>query len=412
MKCFVLLLVIIAIISSNCTNMEKVKENGNSFYSINFSAMIKDKRSMSLSSISESIDYIELETNKLSVLSNIHDVKFTKEYIFIKHGDKLLAQFDRKGNFLRNIGVRGKGPGEYLGIREFSLDEKNYFIYIQANWTKQILKYSFGGKYLKTFFLNKDDIEIVWSRDSMFMCFSEPSIGNEKYVFKEINNLGDTIQGVKNYCLWNEKKISNSMYRFHGRNIFYRINNKLHFKGEFNDTVYTLDNNNKITPKFYVDLKSHHLPSELRLERGYEPRGIPSEYYWDCLRETDRYIFIHYATFTPNETETKLLDDGYIMYDKKNKDGSALLVNNGEYGFINDLDGGMNFIPKYSNDSLAFQIIETTELKNYMSTNKFHEQDHKKSQLYENLKVRISKLNENDNPVIMVVKLKKNSHLD
>ena len=44
----------------------------------------------------------------------------------------------------------------------------------------------------------------------------------------------------------------------------------------------------------------------------------------------------------------------------RSKDGKMILFNNiGDWGFINDIDGGPELIPEYVNDSLAFRFISS-----------------------------------------------------
>ncbi len=391
--------------SKNDKNIDnKDFQSDNPFYTINFPDMLKRQRDVPISDIADSIKYIVLETSPTSLLGSINDAKFTKDYFFIYHNGTTsqLSQFDKNGHFIRNIGSIGRGPEEYLGIRAFSIDEENKLIFIHLNFIKKILIYSFDGEYVKSINIDRDDTEIVWNRDSLFMCFREPTIGNEEYVFTEINGNGDILQAVNNYCFWKNKLTPIVSVRFRNRSIFYRFDNRLHFKGWYNDTIYSYVNN-KIIPKFLVDMGKYKLPDELRFERQIEV--FPSEYYWYCVNETSGYVFIHYAPF-PSPDEKMLLNEGYICYNKKTKTGNTLKNKNGKIGFVNDLDGGPDFIPGYTNDSLAFQYIEAADIKKYLAMDKSLGPTPKYPEQKEILIKQLNGLYEADNPVIMVVKLK------
>ena len=384
-------------------NKQGEAENS-TFYSIDCSKMIKTSGFVDISEFAENLVYVPLETSSASTLGRIFDAKFTKDYIFIHH-DGPLAQFDRSGKFIRNIGTIGRGPAEYLLIRSFSIDEAKELIYIQSNWTREILVFSFKGEFVKSIELNLDDRAIVWSRDSLFMCFKEPQAGNEEYVFREINTNGDILQTVKNYSKWQDKPAFGSSNVFWGRNIFYRFNNKLHFKGEYNDTVYTYDSNNRIVPKFFLDLKEYTLPVEMRIEKGYLNK-VPAKYYWACVRETLSYIFIRFATYTGNKEESWYADEGYAFVDKSTRNWRAIKNKDENSGFINDLDGGPDFVPEYTNDTLAFHFIRSIDLKKHLSSDKFKKSNPKYLDKKETLINQFQVLKENDNDVLMIVKLK------
>jgi hypothetical protein len=420
MKFYFLLLIVTVI--CGCTSRQK-NENvtddraEDSFFTIDFPLLLSNSREVPLSGIAESIEYIPLETNGISVLGRINDVKFSKDYIFIhSFGNILLSQFDRNGKFIRYIGKEGRGPGEYALIRMFSLDEENRLIYIHPNWSRGLLVYSFDGEYLKTIPFIRDERRITWSRDSLFICFSEPSVGNEENVFTEINSKGEVLQTVKNYCLWSPPPPFGRSNVYPGQNPFYRLGNRLHFKGEYNDTVYTYDKNNRIVPNYFIDLKEYKLPPEMRIERGLVKR-IPVKYFWVNATESSRFVFVLYCAYDTNDAEGHGdINGGYLIYDKQtgtgnvlnNPDGKLVQFNIvGDVGFENDIDGGPEFIPAFSNDSLAFRLISAIEMKKYIGSDKFNEsnplyQDKKKS-LTEQMKT----IKETDNDILIVVRLKK-----
>lgn len=394
----------------------KNTQSDNSFYTIDFPAILGRKREVLISEIADNIEYIFLESTNESVLGSIRDAKFSKDYIFIEaYGTPRLIQFDRNGSFIRYIGRIGNGPAEYNGMREFSIDEERRLIYIQSNWVRNILVYSFEGKYVKTIKINRDDTAIVWSRDSLFMCFSKPYIGNEKYVFTEINSNGKIFQTVKNYSLWKDPPPFGRSMSYPGQNFFYRLNNRLQFKGIYNDTIYTYDSNNKIIPKLFIDLKEYKLPDEMIFERGLV-RRIPTKYFWIGVNESSRYVFIFYCAYDSDDSQGHGAPvAGYMIYDKttsagnalRNKEGKMIRFNEiGEWGFKNDVDGGPEMIPEYTNDSLALHFISSLELKKYLASDKFLKSTPKYMDKKEMLINQMKDLRESDNDVLMVVKLK------
>lgn len=389
-----------------------------SFYTIDFPAILENKREVPVSEIAENITYVPLESTGESALGRIQDVKLTRDYIFIHaFGTPLLAQFDKEGNFLRYIGKIGKGPEEYDLIRQFSVDEKTGFIYIQPNWIRNIQVYSFTGKFVKTIKLNRDERAIVWCRDSSFMCYSEPLIGNEEYVFKEINSAGEIIQTVKNYYPWKDPPPFGRSMSYRGQHFFYNLGNRLHFKGVYNNTVYTYNQNSKIIPKFSVDLGKYKLPEEMIFERGLV-RRIPPKYLWASVNESEGYVFIYYSAYDTDDPQGPghgLPEAGYMIYDKKkakgtsilSADGKMILFNDiGDWGFINDFDGGPELIPEFVKDSLAFRFISSIAMKEYLTSDEFLNSTPKDRTKKTMLINQMAGLKETDNDILMIAKLK------
>lgn len=415
--CILLLILVLFIIVSACSNeaqnKNKAKETfeteaSDTFFTINFAKIIQQKREIPISEIAESVEYIPLENTKESILGNIMDVQLTKDYIFVKHnGSRLLTQFDRNGKFIRHIGREGRGPKEYGLMRMFSLDEQNQFIYIHTNWTHKVMVYNFDGEFIKKIqFGFSGRGFLTWSRDSLMVSFSEPQLGNEKYIFIETNARGDTLQTTGNHIFWDESEQNHFMVSYWGRNEFYRADDKLHMKGWYNDTVYTYNDENKFTPQFYIDLGKHKIPDDRVYERK-STQPLPAECYWVGVNESSGYVFIRYGDqFDPNKKNMQEHPQGCVLYNKKNKEGSALEARNGNVGFINDLNGGPHLTPRFSNDSLLFTDVAALNLKQYLESDEFKNQEVKYPEQKEELAQLNKTLKEDGNSFLMIAKLK------
>lgn len=403
------ILILLALLTLGCHSKNDQKDrpaniqSENIFFTINIPDLWKKQSEVYLSEIADSIEYITLETSQKSLVGFISDVKFTKDFIFIEQSKGPLAQFDISGTFIRNIGHLGRGPEEYIMIREFSIDELHRRIYIQSNSNRIIQVYSFDGEYLKTIRFQEDFGYIVWSRDSLLMCFSEPDRGVEKTVFDERNSKGDIIQSVKNNFFWQNDSKYSFTTGFNLRNVYYRLNNGLHFKGWYNDTVYTFNKDNKIIPKYLLDLGNTKLPDALRPEVTQKP-VTSNEFYWASVKESQRFAFILYSTYST--TNGRMDNYGLICYDKLKMDGTTLISKKGKMEFVNDLDGGPDFNPEFINDSVAFCFISAFRMKKYLETDDSQNTSSKKQEQKRMLKIKFKGLNESDNSIIMTIKLK------
>ena len=99
--------------------------------------------------------------------------------------------------------------------------------------------------------------------------------------------------------------------------------------------------------------------------------------------------------------------EGCVLYNKNTGEGIALKNKNGSCGFINDLNGGPNFRPRFSNDTLIFVDVSALDMKTYLDSDAFKNREVK----FPEQKAKLAELNrtlkEDDNHFLMVAKLKK-----
>lgn len=107
-----------------------------------------------------------------AVFRNIDKLKIWNGnfYIMDKTGKKCVLVFDGKGNFLRLIGISGKGHGEYASIEDFTIDEETGNVII-LSYPSTILVYDTNGKYLFT--KKIEEHSLLWNIESYsngFVC--------------------------------------------------------------------------------------------------------------------------------------------------------------------------------------------------------------------------------------------------
>lgn len=106
---------------------------------------------LQIDSIFEAMQIIPLETNKQCILSSIGKVLSRDSCIYIQNQNTNLFVFSTTGKFIREISHRGKGPGEFLSVRDFDIDKAGN-IYI-LDFLK-IQKYSSQGKLIDKYTFN------------------------------------------------------------------------------------------------------------------------------------------------------------------------------------------------------------------------------------------------------------------
>jgi hypothetical protein len=402
---FSLLLVFLVITTFSCQENTK-KENSGSFYTIPFTDIIKHQREVKLSELANDVQFIPFDNNPEALLGRFRDIRMTKDYIFIAPRKGAAMEFTREGRFVRRIGTIGRGPGQYDLCIHLSVDEKNKRLYIQGNGTRNMLVYDFDGDLIKAVHHPKMNYVLdVWSRDSLFVSFWPPMEGNERYVFIEHDETGDTLQGIANHILW---KRADNYYGFGGyssQNSFYRFQNKLHMKGWYNDTVYTYDQSNRIVPEFNIAMGKHKLPDDLIIARK-ATRPLPPEVCAVGVHETSRYVFIPYEYYYDTFRDKPLKEEqGYVLYDKQTKEGSAVEETK-QGGFVNDVTGGPDFRPTYTNDSTAVMLVSALDMKQYLESDAFKNQEVKFPERKKKLEELGKTLKEDDNTILVVAKIK------
>lgn len=104
---------------------------------------------VALSEIATNVKAVELELTDESMIGNWRmqeRVLILENYIVFLDGHKRqVLLFDNKGKFIRQIGRRGQGPGEYTQIRDITADEKNKRIYVAD---QKIICYDFDGNFI------------------------------------------------------------------------------------------------------------------------------------------------------------------------------------------------------------------------------------------------------------------------
>ncbi|MDR0699405.1 MAG: 6-bladed beta-propeller [Tannerella sp.] len=107
--------------------------------------------SLLLSEIADDIRQVELELTDNSTIANVRKVLLCGEYILVYNGVRgggEMLLFDGNGKFVRKIGRKGPGPGEYNHILTVTTDAKNGLIYVISAGNKLIC-YDLNGQLVR-----------------------------------------------------------------------------------------------------------------------------------------------------------------------------------------------------------------------------------------------------------------------
>lgn len=103
------------------------------------------KEEVKLSEFIDSISFIKLETTPACLLGNVRQVIIKKKYIYVLDlSNHCIYVFDKKGSFVSKLDNRGNGPEEYSSLGPIVVDEEEEYIelftYTNIGYSK--IKYS------------------------------------------------------------------------------------------------------------------------------------------------------------------------------------------------------------------------------------------------------------------------------
>lgn len=101
--------------------------------------------------IVEKSDLVKLELTDASLVGQIAQMELADDFIYILDSKvKTLLLFDKNGSFVRTIGKRGNGPGEYTSIASFYVDAEENKIGLLDPLALKVHQYTLQGEYVKS----------------------------------------------------------------------------------------------------------------------------------------------------------------------------------------------------------------------------------------------------------------------
>jgi len=108
------------------------------------------QKSLKLSDFIKEVELIPLESSKDAYFRYPYSHTIGEKYIMVADAERAqMVLFDRKGKFIRAIGKKGKGPGEFIEPRQAAMDPNEEFIFIADGGASKLVKYSIEGEYMK-----------------------------------------------------------------------------------------------------------------------------------------------------------------------------------------------------------------------------------------------------------------------
>ena len=436
MKKNAFIFVALCLLSACGSKQKEVDEAGKPLVIDLHEAINNPVKQMLLSDAAEDIEIIPLETTSESALDLIRNLtSFDEGFIVYTQQDRCVF-FDKNGKTQRIYHMQGQGPEEVIYPMGASYDERTKSIEIWGFATNTISSYGLDGTFRNKIRVYRDMSAIVADGDAreeriyrnvdgyhvMRRLLPAGSLDNPwqilirdsanrkvaeitdpialKYKDKSISN--EEFGSISYMSAWCERTPVLSLYKG---------TRSIMFDG--NDTIYRLaTSKNKIYRRFLMKTSSEQIPIEqlhkLDMSDDYLNKYIRPR---DLLESQD-YMYIHCenkanAYLVRFNKETGEMFSFCVQGKNERSAVSGMmrrLIDRPE--FTDDLTGGCSFFPNHTNDNEWIGVIPAERLLTEIDIEELEKKEvkltHRKQQLINVLK----NLKEDDNPVLMIVKLK------
>lgn len=398
------------------------------------------KGEMLLSDAANDVEIIPLETTDKSIfdLKRIRNIVIGEEDIFINVTRRIL-RFNRNGKYIQDIGNFGQGPKDFLYCSGLGLDETANILYVASNMSieNKIKSYLYNGEYINTFQAEKEGVWLSGdanhreSRDYVFvngqhifrrrLPLPDPSKENWQVMIKDITNNLLTYIYDPAILKYNEKFMQNSGEQINRIKSYWesfspvlnQYDEQVNLLFEANDTIYEYSlSSNSFSPRYIINTGNRLSFEEMHI------MDKSQKYFNNCiilkdLLETRDFLYLiaekqNYSYLLRMNKETGEIQSksrkGEIKY------APIMQINYREVAepeFSNDLCGGVSFYPDHHNEKEWIGVYNPEDLLENIDINELEEKKvklpDKRNQLVEVLK----NTQIDDNPILMIVKLKK-----
>lgn len=362
---------------------------------------------INLSDFVDSMDVIPLETTVDNLIGGVGKITYYNGRYYVATangvGGQTLIVFDTSGRYLMKIDNRGQGPGEYHQLTDYAVTKNSEIIIFSSR--EKIIKYDSLGNLIyerKCEYLmskiakNVDDNILVLNKlplkgdDRDLLTMKDTSLNIENSFFPVTDYELRRMNGLQNY------------------NNFSVHDNNIYFNYPFCDTIFNITSG-KRNAAYYMDFGKKKLPPDLfGDEMGIIPKSkmIKKNGGVDAIRGfnvTKNYLYICFSDFENT--------DYFSLYNlKTNKQLTASTIADDTYfkGFLYNLKEC--WVPRsYDGEDLLWSLEPQILIQAYEGYKQRASKEEWDKFVSSNAKLVsvCSNLKEEDNPVIMRLKLKK-----
>ena len=343
--------------------------------------MLSKKKEVFLSELSDSMEYVLLETNDSVLMHQNAHVFYADDSDILIRSKQLILRFDSKGKFLNSIGTVGNGPREYNVIYNVSVDAVNKRLFINVG-QKKIYIMNYDGCFQSE--LNLQTVENVtaayWVGENRIM--AETRIYSSEGLKVSLSFFDIQGKNIERDVVVFEDNLETELH-MHTMPIMYACGESARYMGTYSNMLYEFQgdvNNDSIIFDFGA-----YQPDRSQIENMNKREDLLKNYAMLVdIQENSEKMFL-------------------LIIFKKELRGMIVDKNTGEVFFSSNIDipqrgGGIknnylsncNFWPTYIDDKMLYSLLPAEKLKESLFVS-------------DSIKKQIK---EDDNPVLIRLVLK------
>lgn len=335
--------------------------------------------SVNLSEFSSSVEYIALETNPDCYISTISRLKFFGDSIFIISGTtskKEILVFNKTGDFICKFGQIGQGPGEIDEPRDIIKSGTSFLI----RGRKHVVELDKEGNFVrKVFDAPSGGNRLITDNNGVYLLNGTSGMPGLITSYSFDGAILDTIM---------PRDITSRPSPMNGGELL-SVKSAFHIYNMVSDTVWQMEDK-EINPKYIFDFGEVMSLQNLLMKTS--KMEVPES--------------VDKLNSTPHAMVTRFLENDrfiYLTYQKDKSPANLIISKRSERRInfvkcVNDIDNGMYALPlAFTETQLVFQlqplkILDHLKIRPSVTQTPF-------TKLGNSLK-------EDDNPVLMLVKVK------
>ena len=385
------LAIVLIFVLLNCN--EKV-DNSNT---IDIEQAFHKAQEIVLSDFVEHLEYIVLESEQ-PIDRNL--IVYSSANYLICTAVRQIYVFDRHtGKFIREIGKYGNGPGEYSYPIYF--DSKTQ--HVIAFKGDHLLEFDLNGKLIRTIVQPKSERGMMSGRILLDTDTVAYFIGNDRGNVKDRILIADEYGNVINSFGHIESFIPQIRVIQNSPPVFYHYGKNTMFFELCVDTIY-LVTKDALIPHYHLNMGPYKPPYEKQNELFIPPDPLINQYFWfRNIGETEHFLFFDFDHTKRNSTNSSS-GSFFGYYDKKRETVKIADIDKDGRRIINDIDHfGAIQLSSWTINNKGHEMIFYIEAVDIVTW--FKQNPQKAKELPAHL-LKLSTLNENDNPIVVIAKLK------
>jgi hypothetical protein len=215
---------------------------------------VEESRPISLSTLFDEVVYVPLETRPDVLIGYSSRMRVSGQRLYLLSGG--IAIFDlQTGAFLSGMYHPGRGPGEWLWANDMLIDEEEERVELLDFRGHKVVRYGFDGRFMDEF--KTDFVSAAFCKHG------------EKYLFYNANSKSSLTDHrlVRYDPVASKVEAQYFPIDEHLATYYYITDNnnfveapELSFHASPSDTIYTIDEDFNVTPRYHVDFKAYQIP--------------------------------------------------------------------------------------------------------------------------------------------------------